>query len=71
MAKRVKDLDVCIAELQVVQRRGELDSEQVKYIEAAIEGLRLLRRKPHLKQRDAAAAVRTVAKNLLKAFVDE
>jgi len=71
MARKVKDLDACIAELQAVQRRGELDPEQVKYIEAAIEGLRMLRRKPHLEQRDVAAAVRKIAKNILKAFFDE
>ncbi len=71
MARKIKDLDACIAELQAMERRSELDPEQGKYIEAAIGELKWLRRKPHLSQQQAAASVRKIAECILKAFVDE
>jgi len=67
--QKFKDLNACIAELQALQSRSDIGPEQKKNVEAAIEQLRRLRRKPHAKPVDVYRCVREIAKRLLEAFL--
>lgn len=67
--QKFKDINACIADLEAVQARSDIGPEQKKNVEAAIEQLRRLRRKPHAKTSDVFRCVREIAERLLKAFL--
>lgn len=67
--KQYKDLNACIASLQALQAGSDIGPEQKKNVEAAIEELRQLRRKPHARPPDVYHCVREVANRLIKAFL--
>ena len=67
--QKFKDINACIADLEAVQARSDIGPEQKKNVEAAIEQLRRLRRKPHAKTCDVFRCVREIAERLLKAFL--
>jgi DNA repair ATPase RecN len=66
--KQNKDLRSTNAELKALLARGDVDSEQKKHVEAALEELRRLHRKRKPTQADMFSCVRTVAERLLNAF---
>lgn len=68
--RQFKDLNVCIARLQTVLTGSDIGPEQKKHVEAAIEQLQRLRRKPDAKGPDVYKCVREVAENLVAAFMD-
>jgi DNA repair ATPase RecN len=67
--KQFKDVNACIAQLRAVHARSDIGPEQKKSVEAAIEQLKRLRRKPHAKTVDVYRSVRKVAERLLEAFL--
>jgi len=67
--KQFKDLNACIAALQALHAGSDIGPEQKKNVEAAIERLRRLRRKPHAKMADVYHCVREVADQLITAFL--
>lgn len=67
--QKFKDINACIADLHAVHARSDIGPEQKKNVEAAIEQLKRLRRKPHAKTVDVYRCVREIAARLLKAFV--
>jgi len=67
--QQFKDINACIADLQAVQARSDIGPEQKKNVEAAIEQLKRLRRKPHAKTVDVYRCVREIAGRLLEAFL--
>lgn len=67
--QQFKDLNACIAELRAVQARSDIKPEQRKNVEAAVEELKRLRRKPHAKTADVYRCVREIAGRLLEAFL--
>lgn len=67
--KQFKDLNACIAELEALCARGDIKPEQKRNVEAAIEQLRRLRRKPHAKTVDVYRCVREVSSRLIMAFL--
>jgi len=67
--KQFKDVNACIAELQALHARSDIGPEQKKDVEAAIEHLRRLRRKPNASMPDVFRCVREVASRLIKAFM--
>jgi len=66
--KQLKDVNAVIAKLQALIARDDVDSDQKKHVEGAINSLRRLRRNPHLGQAAVFACVREVAERLLDAF---
>jgi hypothetical protein len=68
--RQFKDLRVCIARLQALLTRSDIGPEQRKYVEAAIEQLRRLRRKADAKGPEVYKCVREIAENLVAAFMD-
>jgi hypothetical protein len=68
MMKQSKDLRVINAELSALIARGDVDPEQKKYVELALEELRRLKRKRNPTHADYVFCVRSVAENLLNAF---
>jgi hypothetical protein len=66
--KQFKDLNACIAELQALCVGSDIRPEQKKNVEAAIEQLRRLRRKPDAKMTDVYLSVREIADRLIAAF---
>jgi len=67
--KQFKDLNACIAELEALCAGSDVRPEQKRNVEAAIEQLRCLRRKPHARTVDVYRCVREVANRLIKAFL--
>jgi DNA repair ATPase RecN len=67
--KQFKDVNACMAELQALLARSDIGPEQKKDVEAAIEHLRRLRRKPSATMPDVYRCVRNVASRLISAFV--
>lgn len=67
--KQFKDVNACIADLRALLARSDIGPEQRKDVEAAIEHLRRLRRKPDATMVDVYRCVRGVASRLIKAFV--
>jgi DNA repair ATPase RecN len=67
--KQFKDLNACIAQLQALCAGSDIKPEQKKNVEAAIERLRRLRRKPDAKIIDVYASVREIADRLISAFL--
>lgn len=66
--KQFKDVNVVIAQLTALIARDDVDSDQERHVEGAINSLRRLKRNPHLDQADVLACVREVAERLLDAF---
>jgi len=67
--QKFKDINACIADLLAVHARSDIGPEQKKNVEAAIEQLKRLRRKPHAKTVDVYRCVREIAGRLLEAFL--
>jgi DNA repair ATPase RecN len=67
--KQFKDLNACIAQLQALCAGSDIKPEQKKNVEAAIERLRRLRRKPDAKMIDVYSSVREIADRLISAFL--
>lgn len=66
--KHFKELNACIADLEAVLGRGNIESQQKKDVEAAIEEVRRIRRKPTLSRPEAFRAVREITARLIRAF---
>ena len=67
--KQFKDLNACIADLETLRAGSDIGPEQKRNVEAAIEQLRRLRRKPHPKSAEVYRCVREVASRLIMAFL--
>jgi hypothetical protein len=67
--KQFKDLNACIADLKALQAGSDIGPDQKKDVEAAIDELRRLRRKPDAKMTDVYRCVRDIAARLIKAFL--
>jgi hypothetical protein len=67
--KQFKELNACIADLQAVRVGSDIRPEQKKNVEAAIEQLRRLRRKPHAKTDEVYRCVREIVDRLIEAFL--
>jgi len=66
--KQFKDVNACIAELQALRARSDIEPGQKKDVETAIEHLKRLRRKPDATMIDVYRCVRGVTEGLVKAF---
>jgi hypothetical protein len=66
--KHFRDLEAIIAQLRALVAGGSVGPDQKKHVEAALDELRQLRRKPHLTQAVVYKCVRRVAESLLTAF---
>jgi len=66
--KQLKDVNAVIAKLQALIARDDVDSNQKRHVEGALNSLRRLRRNPHADQAVVFACVREVAERLLEAF---
>ena len=67
--KQFKDLNACIADLSALRARSDIGPDQKKDVEAAIEQLRRLRRKPDAKTPYVYSCIREIAERLIKAFM--
>jgi hypothetical protein len=67
--KHFKDLQTCIALLHAAQARSDIEPEQKKYIENAIEEAKRLRRRPNAERTESFRCVRRITENLLAAFI--
>ena len=65
--RKVRELNACIASLEAVQARNDVEPEQKECIKLAINELRKLRRNPHARMDKVLASVRTIAEALVKA----
>jgi DNA repair ATPase RecN len=66
--KKFKNLNACIADLKALCAGSDVRPEQKRHVEAAIEQLRRLRRKPRAKAVEVHRCVREVASRLIMAF---
>ncbi len=66
--KQFKELNASIAALRALLARDDIRPEQQKNVEAAIEHLKRLRRRPDAKMPDVYRCVRQVADRLISAF---
>jgi len=66
---RFKDLEACIALLRALQARSDVEPEQKKRVEAAINEAKRLRRKKNADSCDVYACVRNITESLLSAFL--
>lgn len=69
--KQFKELNACIAQLRALQAGDDIGPEQKKDVEAAIERLRRLRRKPDAKMPYVYHCIRDIADRLIKAFMKQ
>lgn len=67
--KRFKDLEACIALLRALQARSDVEPEQKRNVEVAINEAKRLRRKRDVDSIDVYACVRKITENLLSAFL--
>lgn len=67
--KKDRDLNAVQSDLQGCCRRGDIDPEQQKDVEAAIEVIKRIRRKSQLSRAEAHAAIREIASKLVQAFL--
>jgi DNA repair ATPase RecN len=67
--KQFKDVNACIAQLRALQAGSDIGPEQKKDVEAAIERLRRLRRKPDATMPEVYRCIREIAERLVKAFL--
>ncbi|MBI4441769.1 MAG: hypothetical protein HY649_00180 [Acidobacteria bacterium] len=66
--RKTKELNACIAELQALLAGSNIRPEQRKDVEAAIEQLKGLRRKPDVRRDKLNRCVREVVERLIRAF---
>lgn len=66
--KQFSELNASIAALRALLAGGDMRPEQRKNVEAAIEQLKRLRRKPDAKMPDVYRCVRQVTERLVSAF---
>jgi hypothetical protein len=66
--RKIKELTVCIAQLEAVLTGNDVRPEQRKDVQRAIERMKQLRRIPHPTQREVLRAVREITEALLSAF---
>jgi len=64
-----KEMKVCIAQLQAMLARNDIEPEQKAYVESAIRALKVLDRKTHPQPYEAARCVKKVVEELLRAFL--
>ena len=69
--RKARDLNACIAELQAIHGRDDIDPEQKRDVEVAIEEIKRLKRKSHPSRAEVHQSVREVAARLIHAFVRE
>ena len=67
--KQFKDLNACIADLEAILSRNDIRSQKKKDVEAAIEAIRRIRRKPNLGKPETFRAVRDITAGLIRAFL--
>jgi hypothetical protein len=67
--KKFKDLNACIADLEAVLSRNYIKSQQKQDVEATIEEVKRIRRKPTLSRPEAFRAVRQITERLIRAFL--
>jgi hypothetical protein len=67
--KKFKDLNACIADLEAVLSRNDIKSQQKQDVEATIEEVKRIRRKPTLSRPEAFRAVRQITGRLIRAFL--
>lgn len=66
--RKHRDLQACISLLEEVQGRGSVDPEQRQAVEYAVDELKLIRRRPNLKQHELHESIRTIVETLVRAF---
>lgn len=66
--RKIKDLDACVAVLQAKQRRNDIEPQQKKDIEGAINAIKALRRLDHPSRPQMAHCVREIVDRIVKAF---
>ena len=66
--QQFKELNASIAALRALLAGGDIGPEQRQDVQAAIEGLRRLRRKPNARMCDVYDCVRQVTERLVSAF---
>ncbi len=69
VVKRFKDFNASIACLKAVLTGDNIRPEQRQNVEAAIEQLRRLWRKPDVKKHDVYLCIREITERLIKAFI--
>jgi len=67
--RNCKDLNACIAQLQAMLRRNDMQPEQKSDVEKILQRLRKFRRKPNPTRAETFREIRSVTDLLLKAFV--
>lgn len=67
--KRFKDLEACIVLLKDLQARGDVEPEQKREIDVAINEAKRLRRKKDADSCHVYACVRKITESLLNAFL--
>ena len=67
--RQFKDLNACIGDLEALRAGSDIGPEQKRNVEAAIEQLRRLRRKPNPKPVEVYRCIREVASQLVMAFL--
>jgi hypothetical protein len=66
--RKHRDLKACISLLEELQGRGSVDPEQRQAVEYAVDELKLIRRRPNLKQHELHESIRTIVETLVRAF---
>ena len=66
--RKHRDLKACISLLEEVQDRGSVDPEQRQAVEYAVAKLKLIRRRPDLKQHELHESIRTIVETLVRVF---
>jgi hypothetical protein len=67
--KQFRDLNACVAVLEAALRRDDIEPEQSKDIEAAIDGLKVLRRLNHPTRAEIFQHVRGITERVIRAFL--
>lgn len=67
--KKFKDLNACIADLEAILSRNDIKSQQKQDVEATIEEVKRIRRKPTLSRPEAFRVVRQITERLIRAFL--
>jgi hypothetical protein len=67
--KHFKDLETCIALLRALQARSDVEPEQKRNVEVAINEAKRLRRKKDADSSDVYACVRKITESLLSTFL--
>jgi hypothetical protein len=67
--QQFKDLNACVAALQAIRAGSDITPEQKKFVGAAIEELKRLRRSHGASTTETYRRVRRIAENLTNAFL--